>query len=184
MRKVIAAINMTIDGFCDHTYGIVNDELHSHYNAVLRSGGVMLFGRITYGMMESHWPNVVVHPTGNAATDEFARLLDAMPKLVFSHTLTEVHWNQSRLAQNDLTTEVLALKALPGKDILVGSPSLILTLANLRLIDEFQLCIHPVIAGKGLPLFKDFAEMAILKCVGMKAFGTGAVVMYYQPIAE
>ncbi len=83
MRKVIAAINMTIDGFCDHTAGIADDELHQHYNELLSKAGIQLYGRITYQLMESYWPSVVKNPTGNKPMDDFALLIQNIPKLVF-----------------------------------------------------------------------------------------------------
>jgi len=87
MRKLIAAINMTLDGFCDHTAMMADDELHEHYNDLLRNAGALVYGRITYQLMESYWPTVVKNPTGNKPTDDFAVLIDNIPKVVFSHTL-------------------------------------------------------------------------------------------------
>src|SRR5262245_61583688 len=124
MRKLIAAINMTLDGFCDHTTMVADDEIHQHYNELLRSGGTLIYGRITYQLMESYWPNVVKNPTGNKPVDEFAVLIDNLPKIVFSHTLKNVQWETARLAKKDIKEEVLELKKETGKDILVGSRSL------------------------------------------------------------
>ena len=154
MRKLIAAINMTLDGFCDHTAGIADDELHQHYNELLSQSGAIIYGRITYQLMESYWPAVVINPTGNRPMDEFAVLIQNIPKIVFSHTLTNVDWENARLAKGGIKEEVLELKQQAGKDILVGSPSLIVALMKLNLIDEYQLCVHPVVLGSGLPLFK------------------------------
>ena len=146
MRKLIAAINMTLDGFCDHTAGIPDEEIHQHYADLLRSAGIILYGRKTFQLME-YWQTVVKNPTGNKAMDEFAAVMDQIPKLVFSHTLKSVEWASATLAKGGLEEEVLALKRQPGRDILVGSPGLIVSLTNLNLIDEYQLCIHPVIVG-------------------------------------
>src|SRR5678815_189897 len=145
MRKLIAAINMTLDGFCDHTAGIADDELHQHYNELLSNAGAVIYGRITYQLMESYWPTVVKNLTGNKPTDDFAVLLQDIPKIVFSHTLNNVEWKNARLAKKDVNEEVLDLKQQPGKDIFVGSPSLIVALTKLNLIDQYQLCVHPVI---------------------------------------
>jgi dihydrofolate reductase len=156
MRKLIAAINMTLDGFCDHTAIIADDEIHQHYNELLRSAGTILYGRITYQLME-YWPTVVKNPTGIKSMDEFAVTMDNIPKIVFSHTLQHVEWKTAKLATKDVKEEVLELKRSRNggsKDILVGSPSLIVACMKLNLIDEFQLCVHPVILGNGLPLFK------------------------------
>src|SRR5262245_32133834 len=124
MRKVIAAINMTLDGFCDHTALIADDEIHQHYNELLRDAGIVLYGRIKYQLME-YWPTVVKSPTGNKAIDEFAVTMDNIPKVVFSHTLKNIEWKTARLATRDIKEEVLELRKEPGKDILVGSRSLI-----------------------------------------------------------
>jgi dihydrofolate reductase len=184
MRKVIAAINMTLDGFCDHTAGIPDEELHQHYNELLSNADAILFGRITYQLMESSWPNVLENPTGQKATDEFARIIQNIPKIVYSHTLTDVEWENARLAKGDLREEVVELRRNPGRDILVGSPSLIVALTRFNLIDEYQLCVHPVIAGGGLPLFKNIDHRIILKLLKTKTFGSGSITLYYEPIVK
>jgi dihydrofolate reductase len=184
MRKVIAAINMTIDGFCDHTAGIVDDELHQHYNDLLSNAGILLYGRITYQLMESYWPYVVKNPTGNKPIDDFARLIQNIPKLVFSHTLNNVEWENAKLAKGSVKDEVLDLQRDAGKDIFIGSPSLIVELTKLKLIDEFQLCVHPVILGNGLPLFKNINNTSILKLLRTKILGSGAIVLYYETTKE
>jgi dihydrofolate reductase len=184
MRKLIAAINMTLDGFCDHTAIIADDELHQHYNELLSQAGALLYGRVTYQLMESYWPDVVKNPTGNKPIDEFAVLIQNIPKIVFSHTLTSVEWENAKLAKGGLKEEVEELKQEPGKDIFVGSPGLIATLTKLRLIDEYQLCVHPVIIGSGLPLFKNINNTVILKLLKIKTLGSGSTVLYYEPIKE
>jgi dihydrofolate reductase len=180
MRKLIAAINMTLDGFCDHTAGIADDELHQHYNELLKSSDTILYGRITYQLME-YWRTVLNHPTGNKSMDEFAVTIDKISKIVFSHTLKNVEWESAKLAKGSLEEEVLELKQQAGKDVLAGSPSLIVALMQLGLIDEYQLCVHPVIIGKGLPLFKNINERIILKLFNTKTLGSGAIVLYYAP---
>lgn len=186
MRKVIAAINMTLDGFCDHTAGIADDELHQHFNELLSNAGALIYGRITYQLMESHWPSVVKNPTGNKPMDEFAVLIENLPKVVFSRTLTKADptitgWKNVKLATNGVKEEILELKQQPGKDILVGSPSLIVAGKNLNLIDEYQLCVHPVLAARGLPLFKNINDGAIFKLLKTKTFGSGTIALYYEP---
>jgi dihydrofolate reductase len=181
MRKLVAAINMTLDGFCDHTAGIADEELHQHYADLLSNAGALLYGRITYQLMESYWPAVVKKPTGIKSTDEFAVAIDNVPKIVFSNTLTNVEWETAKLAKRDIKEEVLELRQQAGKDIFVGSPGLIVALANLHLIDEFQLCVHPVILGRGLPLFKNIHDKTILKLFNTKSFNSGAIILYYNP---
>ena len=126
-----------------------------------------------------YWPTVLKNPTGNKATDEFAITMDNIPKVVFSHTLKHLEWKTARLAKRDLKEEVLELRGQQDKDILVGSPSLIVALTQLHLIDEYQLCVHPVIAGGGLPLFKNIHDRNVLKLLNTKIFGSGAIVLYY-----
>ena len=185
MRKVIAALNMTLDGYCDHTAIIPDDEIHQHYADLLSGAGTLLYGRITYQLME-FWKTIVKNPTGNKAMDEFALIMDKVPKIVFSHTLKNVEpiaigWESAKLANRILEEEVLYLKQQSGKDIYVGSRSIIIQLMKLNLIDEFQLCVHPVIAGSGLPLFENLNDRTILKLIKSKTFSSGAIILYYEP---
>jgi dihydrofolate reductase len=181
MRKLIAAINMTLDGFCDHTAGIADDELHQHYNELLRNADTLLYGRITYQLMESYWPTVVKTPTGNKPTDEFAVLIDNISKIVFSRTLKNVDWKNTKLKKEVIKEEILELKQQAGKNIFVGSPSLIVALMQLDLIDEYQLCVQPIILGNGLPLFKNINDRINLKLLKTKIFGSGSITLYYEP---
>jgi dihydrofolate reductase len=181
MRKLIAAINMTLDGFCDHTAMIADDEIHRHYNELLSNADTLLFGRITYQLMESYWPSVVKNPTGNKPMDEFAVLIDNISKIVFSRTLKNVDWKNTQLKREVIKEEVLELKQQAGKNILVGSPGLILALAHLDLIDEYQLGVQPIVLGSGLPLFKNVRDRINLKLLKTKTFGCGAVTLYYEP---
>jgi len=184
MRKLIAVINMTIDGFCDHTASNPDDELLQHYNDLLSSSDTLLYGRITYQLMESYWPAIVKNPTGNQPTDEFAVLIDNIQKIVFSHTLQRVEWKNVTLAKKSIKEEILELRQQPGKDMLAGSPGLIVALTQLRLIDEYQLCVHPVIVGSGLPLFKNITDKIHLNLLKTKTFGGGAVILYYEPVKK
>ena len=184
MRKLIAAINMTIDGFCDHTASNPDDELLQHYNDLLSSSDTLLYGRITYQLMESYWPAIVKNPTGSQPTDEFAVLIDNIQKIVFSHTLQRVEWKNVTLAKKSIKEEILKLRQQPGKDMLAGSPGLIVALTQLGLIDEYQLCVHPVILGNGLPLFKNITDKIHLNLLKTKTFGGGAVILYYEPVKK
>lgn len=181
MRKVIAAINMTLDGYVDHTAMIADDELHQHYNDLLKKADTILYGRITYQLMESYWPMVVKNPTGNKPTDEFGRLIDKITKIVFSHTLKNVNWENTTLAKKDIKEEVVELKNRAGQEILAGSRSLIVALLNLNLIDEFQICVQPIILGNGLPLLKNISDRINLKLLRTKTFSSGSIVLYYEP---
>jgi dihydrofolate reductase len=184
MRKLIAAINMTLDGFCDHTAGIADDEILQHYNELFRHADTLLFGRIVYQLMENYWPTVVNKPTGNKPTDEFAVLMDNISKIVYSRTLKNVDWKNTTLKKEVVKEEVLELKQRAGKNILVGSPSVIVTLMQQDLIDEIQLCVNPIILRKGLPLFKNLNDRINLKLLTTKTFACGVVTLYYEPIKK
>ncbi|HEV7424538.1 MAG TPA: dihydrofolate reductase family protein [Candidatus Paceibacterota bacterium] len=181
MRKLIAVMNMTLDGFCDHTAMIADEEIHQHYNELLSNAGTLLYGRITYQLMESYWPSVVKNPTGNKPMDEFAVLIDNISKIVFSRTLKNVDWKNTILKKELIKEEILELKHQEGKNILAGSPGLIVALANLGLIDEYQIDVQPTVLGSGLPLFKNISDRIDLKLLKTKTFGCGAVTFYYEP---
>jgi dihydrofolate reductase len=183
MRKLIAGINMTIDGFCDHTSGIPDEEIHKHYAEMLDNADVVLYGRITYQLMQ-YWQTLLNNPSGEKSMDDFAMAIDKIPKIVFSHTLKNTEWDSAKLSNKSLEELVLELKKKPGRDILVGSRSLIIQLMKLHLIDEYQLCIHPVVAGSGLPLFENINDRTILKLIKTETFGGGAVTLYYEPANE
>ena len=183
MRKLIAAINMTLDGFCDHTAGIPDEELHQHYSELLDNAEVILYGRTTYQLMQ-FWQTLLKNPSGEKSMDEFAVAIDKIPKIVFSHTLKNTEWDSAKLSNQPIEEEVSELKQQSGKYILVGSRSLIIQLMNLNLIDEFQLCVHPVVVGKGLPLFDKIKDRTIFKLLKTKIFGSGAIVLYYEPIRQ
>ncbi|MEZ4945975.1 MAG: dihydrofolate reductase family protein [Cyclobacteriaceae bacterium] len=180
MRKVIAAINMTIDGVCDHTAGIPDEDLHQHYAELLEHAGVILYGRTTYQLMQ-FWQTLLIQPSGQKSMDDFAVAIDKIPKIVFSTTLKSTEWDSAKLATKEIEKEVLELQQQSGKDILVGSRSLIIQLINLNLIDEFQICIHPMIEGKGVPLFDKIKDRTIFKLLKTKVFDSGAIVLYYKP---
>jgi dihydrofolate reductase len=184
MRKLIAAINMTLDGFCDHTVMTADEEIHEHFNDVLRKADTLLYGRITYQLMEDYWPSLVKNPSGNKPMDDFAVLIDNISKIVFSRTLQHVDWKNTKLKKEVIKEEILELKQSRdggNRDILVGSPSLIVAFAQLDLIDEYQLVVHPVVTGSGLPLFKNIGDRINLTLLKTKTFGCGAVALYYKP---
>ncbi len=182
MRKLIAGINMTLDGFCDHTAGIPDEEIHKHYAELLNKSGLVLYGRITYQLMQ-FWQTLLKNPSGEKSMDDFAIAIDKIPKIVFSNTLENTEWDTAQLSDKSLEEKVLELKqSSEGGDILVGCRSLIIQLMNLNLLDEFQLCIYPVIVGGGLPLFENIKDRTLLKLVKTKAFSSGAVLHYYEPV--
>jgi dihydrofolate reductase len=183
MRKIIAAINMTLDGFCDHTAIIPDEELHEHYTDLLSNGDAVLYGRITYQLMQ-FWQPFVKNPSGEKSMDDFAMAIDKIPKIVFSHKLKNTEWDSAKLANQPIEEMVKELKQQPGRDILIGSRSLIIQLMKRNLIDEFQLCVHPVIAGNGLPLFENINDRITLKLLRTKIFNSGAIILYFEPSGQ
>ena len=147
MRKLIAAINMTLDGVFDHTAGLPDEEVHQHYTELLGQGDAILYGRTTYQLME-FWRTILENPSEEKSMNDFAKAIDSIPKIVFSHTLNNVEWKSAALANRDLKEIVLELKQQTGKDVFVRSRSLIIQLLKLKMIDELQLCIN-CYCGKG-----------------------------------
>lgn len=181
MRKVIAALNMTIDGICDHTAGLPDDQIHQHYTALLGQGDAILYGRITYQLME-FWRSFLEHPSQEKSMNDFAIAIDKIPKIVFSHSLTSVDWETATITNRELKDVILELKKKTGRAVYVGSRSLIIQLLKLDLIDEFQLCIHPMVEGNGLRLFENLNDSIVFKLLKSKTFNNGAIILYYQPI--
>jgi|SRR6218665_844902 len=184
MRKVIGAINMTLDGYCDHTAGIVADEeLHNHYADLLNNAGSILYGRKTYQLMQ-FWKTLLENPSDEKSMNDFAISIDKVEKLIFSNTIKDTEWDTAKIADRPLDQTVLELKQQSGKDIFVGSRSLIIQLLNSNLIDEFQICIHPVLEGKGLTLFDQIEHQIFFKLTKTKTLNSGATVFYYEPISD
>jgi len=183
MKKVIAAINMTLDGFCDHTAGLPDEEIHQHYTELLGQGDAILYGRTTYQLME-FWRTFLENPSEEKSMNDFAIAIDNIPKIVFSHTLNNVEWKSATIANRDLKETVLELKQSRNggsATILVGSPGLIVALTHLDLIDEYQLSVQPTVLGSGLSLFKNVKDRINFKLLETKTFGCGAVTLYYEP---
>ena len=127
------------------------------------------------------WRTILENPSEEKSMNDFAAGIDRIPKIVFSHTLKNVDWESTSIAKRDLKDEVLELKKQSGKDIFIGSRSLIVQLLKLNLIDELQLCIHPLLEGNGLQFFEDINNRIIFKLVKTKIFKNGAIILYYQP---
>ena len=179
MRPLRYSINVTLDGCCDHRVGIADEELHRHAVENLAQADALLFGRVTYQMMEAAWrpPRTGAMPDW---TEPFARTIDAAKKYVVSSTLDHVDWN-AELLRGDLGTAVQQLKREPGKGLLVGGVKLPLALAELGLIDEYEIVVHPRLVGHGPTLFAGLSKLIDLKLVSRLEFGSGAVVMRYEP---
>lgn len=183
MRKIIGAINMTLDGVFDHTAGIPDEEVHEHYAELLRGAEVILYGRITFQLMQ-FWQTLIKTPSGEKSMDDFALAIDHVPKIVFSSTLTQTGWDSATLSDRSLEEKVMELKQLQthgSKDIFIGSRSLIIQLLKQNLIDELQLCIYPVLAGSGVTLFEHINDRTFLKLSKTKIFRGGSIILYYEP---
>jgi dihydrofolate reductase len=183
MRPLRYAINVTLDGCCDHRAGSTDEELHRYWAETLAQADALLFGRVTYEMMESAWrlPATGVWPEWMAEwTHPFARTIDAAKKYVVSSTLERVDWN-AELVRGDLGAAVQRLKEEPGTGIFVGGVTLPLALAELGLIDEYEFVVHPRLAGHGPTLLAGLSKYVDLKLVGRREFGSGAVAQRYEP---
>ena len=184
MRPLRYSINVTLDGCCDHRVGIADADVHRHAVENFDRADAVLFGRVIYEMMESAWrPPARTGERPDWMTDwmePFARTIDAKKKYVVSSTLNHVDWN-AELVRGDLGEAVQQLKQQPGKGLLTGGVTLPLALAELGLIDEYEFVVHPRIAGHGPTLFAGLSRLIDLKLVDRREFGSGAVVMRYEP---
>ena len=179
MRKVIFAINITIDGYCGHETGIADDELHEYFARLLQDSGVDIFGRNTYHLMYPFWHDVAVNQSETKTINEFARTFDSIPKIVFSTTLKSVEWNNTTLLHANLREEIIKLKQQPGKNIFIGGLNIASQAAEWNLIDEYHFVVHPIIAGGGPRLFESVKNRT-LNLVGSKTFRSGVVALHYK----
>jgi dihydrofolate reductase len=183
MRPLRYSINVTLDGCVDHREGVVDEELHRHAAENIDQADALIFGRVTYEMMEAAWR---LSPTGARPDwmeewmEPFARTIDAAKKYVVSSTLEEVDWN-AELLRGDLGKAVQKLKQEPGRGLFVGGVTLPLALAELGLIDEYEFVVHPRLVGHGPTLFAGLSKSVDLKLVSRLEFGSGAVAMRFEP---
>lgn len=179
MRPLRYSINVTLDGCCDHRAGVTDEELHRYWAENLAQADALLFGRVTYEMMEEAWrlsTRTVAMPFW---TEPFARTIDRAKKYVVSSTLSQVDWN-AELIRGDLGQAVWQLKQEPGKGLFTGGVTLPLALAELGLIDEYEFVVHPRLAGHGPTLFAGLSKYVDLKLVDRIEFGSGAVALRYE----
>jgi len=180
MRPLRYSINVTLDGCCDHRVGIADEELHRHAVENIEWADALLFGRVIYQMMEEAWRGPAPAGARPDWMEPFARAIDAKKKYVVSSTLHHVDWN-AELVRGDLGKAVQELKRQPGKGLLTGGVTLPLALAELGLIDEYELVVHPRIVGHGPTLFAGLSKMVDLRLVSRLEYGSGAVAMRYVP---
>ena len=182
MRPLRYSINVTLDGCCDHREGFADEDLHRHAVENLNRADALLFGRVTYEMMEAAFRSPAPAQTGARPDwmEPFARTIDAAKKYVVSSTLNRVDWN-AELVRGDLAKAVQQLKRESGKGLFVGGVKLPLALAELGLIDEYEFVVQPRLAGHGPTLFAGLSKRIDLKLVSRLEFGSGAVAMRYEP---
>jgi dihydrofolate reductase len=182
MRLLRYSINVTLDGCCDHREGIADEELHRHHAENIAQADALLFGRVTYEMMEAawRWPAGARPDWAADWTEPFARTIDAAKKYVVSSRLDRVDWN-AELVRGDLEEAVQQLKREPGKGLFTGGVKLPLALAEMGLIDEYEFVVQPRIVGHGPTLFAGLSKSIDLKLVSRLELGSGAVAMRYEP---
>jgi dihydrofolate reductase len=180
MRPLRYSINVTLDGCCDHREMIPDEDLHRNAAENLSKADALLIGRVTYEMMEAAWRPPVGVGARPDWMEPFAQEIDAAKKYVVSSTLERVDWN-AELVSGDLEAAVQKLKQEPGKGLLMGGVKLPLALAELGLIDEYELVVHPRIVGHGPTLFAGLSKRLDLRLVSRVEFGSGAVAMRYEP---
>jgi dihydrofolate reductase len=182
MRKLIYAINVTIDGCFDHTHPIPDDELLDFFTNHVRDAGLLAYGRVTYQLMVPYWPDIAKNPSGQTKADiEFAQAFDPAEKVVFSKSLHKLEDRNSRLVRTKPEDEILKLKQEKGKNILLGGVALPSYLIKLGLVDEYIFVVHPIIAGKGKRLLEGVSlpEKLKLKLVESKIFKSGCAALHY-----
>ncbi len=180
MRPLRYSINVTLDGCCDHRAAIPDEDLHRHAIENLSQADALLFGRVTYEMMEAAWRPLARTGARPGWMEPFARTIDAAKKYVVSSTLDRVDWN-AELVRGDLGKAVQQLKQEPGKGLFTGGVKLPQALAELGLIDEYEFVVHPRVAGRGPTLFAGLSKSVDLKLVGRLELRSGAVAMRYEP---
>ena len=182
MRKLIFALNLTLDGCCDHTRLSADDEMFEYYAQLTRAVDLLVYGRKTYELMVPFWPDVAKNHSGQTeAMNDFARAFDSKNIIVFSKTLDTVEGNKTRIVRTDLQDEILKLKQEQGKDILTGGVSLPSQLIELGLIDECRFVVQPMIVGEGRRLLDSVSlrEKLQLKLVESKIFDSGYIALRY-----
>ncbi len=179
MRPLRYSINTTLDGCCDHRAITADADLHRHAVENLNRADALLFGRVTYEMMESAWRPVPSENSRPHWMQPFADTINAAPKYVVSSTLKTVDWN-AQLLQGNLKEAVQRLKEEPGKGLFVGGIKLPMALAELGLIDEFEFVVHPRLAGHGPALFTGLSHYVDLKLASRLELGSGAIALRYE----
>lgn len=184
MRKIIWMMSVSLDGYMEGPnreldWHMVDDELHTHFNEQLGAMGAFLDGRVTYELMAEYWPTADADPSSTAPVKEFARIWRDMPKIVFSKTLERAEWN-AVVVRDVVVEEIMELKAQPGGDLMLGGADLAASFMRDDLIDEYRLYVHPVVIGRGKPMFRPSDLKLNLTLSETRAFGNGVVLLRYR----
>jgi len=183
MRKLIYAINITLDGCCDHTKMRPDEETYEYFIQLTRDAGALVYGRKTYELMVPYWPDIARDRSGGKQENDFADAFVAVGQMiVFSRSLEKAEGKNTSIVRGDLGETILKLKQQPGKNIMVGGVSIAIQLAELGLIDEFHFMVHPTIAGEGRRLLEGINphQGLNLKLVSSKVFRSGCVALHYK----
>jgi dihydrofolate reductase len=185
MRRVVFSLSISLDGYMegpggDISWHLVDEELHRHMNEWLGGAGAFLEGRVTFELMADYWPTADQNPASPPAEVEFAEIWRRMPKIVYSRTLERVEDEKATVARDVVADEVMALKAQPGGDLVVGGPRLAAEFLRQGLVDEFRVYVHPVLIGEGTPMFPRSELHTALRTVETRTFGNGVVLLRYE----
>src|SRR5213593_4691993 len=185
MRKIILIMSVSLDGYIEGPnreidWHLVDDDLHSYFNELLKGMGAFLSGRVTHELMAGFWPTADTDPSSTGPMVEFARIWRDMAKIVYSRTLERADWNTT-VVRDVVAHQVMELKAQPGGDLVVGGADLAAAFMRHDLIDEYRLYVHPVVIGGGKPLFQPSSGAeVVLGLVETRTFGNGVVLLRYS----
>ena len=188
MRKLVLFMHVSLDGFAatpNHELNFLtyDQEMQQYADEVVKTVGSPVYGRTTYQLMEGYWPTVLKKPDADKRALEHARWVENIPKVVFSRTLTEASWNNTRLIKDNVVEEVNKLKQEPGNDLVIfGSPGLATSLMELGLIDEYRLTVNPIILGRGISMFTHNTTKSTLKLLDSKTLKSGVVMLHYATV--
>jgi len=182
VKLLIFAINITVDGCCDHTKTIADEELLEYYTHLMRDVDLLVFGRKTYQLMVPYWPDVARNRSETKAEIEFAQTFDSINKIVFSRSLDSAEGTNTRIVRTNLRDEILKLKKEQGKNILIGGVTVPSQLIELGLVDEYHFVVQPIVAGEGRRLLEGISlpEKLQLKLIESKIFKSGCVALHYM----
>ena len=187
MRKIVWMTSVSLDGFFEGPerqidWHRVDDEVHSHFNELLKRMGGFLSGRVTYELMAGYWPTADADPAASPTVVEFAGIWRDTPKVVYSRTLERADWNTTVVREVD-PDEVRALKEQPGGDLSISGSDLATVFRGLDLIDEYRVYVHPVLIGRGNPMFRPADSGTDLNLIESRTFGNGVVLLHYERAA-